>query len=99
MKNFFSLFLLLCAVFCSRLAAAQGIPGRPLDRCATTEVTNAYLAAHPELKDRMAAVEAHTQRYLRNNASLGAKEAPGPQRPLLIIPVVVHVVARTGPKT
>ena len=54
------------------------------------------MAAHPEIRAREAAIEAHTKRYLQNVTSLGAKEAPGALGPLIVIPVVVHIIYNTA---
>ena len=80
----------------SHLAAGQILSQEPGRRCGTTRPTKEYLAAHPEVKARMEAIEAQTQRYIKDAAATGSKEAPGTTRPLVVIPVVVHVVWRNA---
>ncbi|MBO2010358.1 M43 family zinc metalloprotease [Hymenobacter negativus] len=71
-------------------AKAETTPVITRRACGTMEVLSAQLAADPAQAQRMAAIEAHTQRMLAN---------PGLQRTTagtIIIPVVVHVLYSTA---
>jgi hypothetical protein len=80
------------------LAQAQVQPdlfeATPIARrvCGTMEVLKAQMAADPGLAQRMAGIEAHTQRLLANPSLQRATTASG----ALIIPVVVHVLYNTA---
>ncbi len=93
MKNFLLTALIGYLLLCSNLAAAQKLADAPVRHCGTVGPTKEYLAAHPDVKARMEASEARTQQYIKSASALASKEAPGTQaRPLVVIPVVVHIV-------
>ena len=92
MKNLLLATLIGCLLFCSNLAAAQKLTDAPVRYCGSLKPTKEYLAAHPDVKARMEAIEAQTQQYIKNASALASKEAPGTQGPVVIIPVVVHIV-------
>ena len=59
--------------------------------CATMEVHNAQLQNNPKYAERMAQIEEHTQRFVKNH-----EHARGEVTGTVTIPVVVHVVYRTS---
>jgi len=86
------MLLLLWSVSLSQLAAGQ-TPNKPAPKpCSTPDITPEYLATHPAIKKRLAAIEMHAQRYVEQTGPLVQAVPIGPPPPLLIIPVVVHVV-------
>ena len=96
MKKLFQLLLPLFLFFAGHLAIGQPLQNTPPKYCGTPEITKAYLDAHPDVKARMEAIEIQTRKYIQDAASVGQKEAPGtPVRPLITIPVVVHILFNT----
>ena len=97
--------LLLGSVSLTQLATGQVIsqqfPDEPvsnapeLSPCGTSSMEG-FLAAHPKMRERVEANEAHTRQYIeqaRSAAPAGttAQKGPiGPPPPLITIPVVVH---------
>jgi hypothetical protein len=76
----------------NRQPAADETPTEEISqRCASQEVLEAKMKADPELRDRMEAIEAQTQKVLQNKSAYKLL-ADG----TIEIPVVVHVLYRTA---
>ena len=106
MKHFLQFLLLFWGVAAGQRAAGQVIRGQgpateqPADNpketyCGTPDITKEYLNIHPEIRERLEAIAAQTRQYIADAEALGLKEA-GPQKPLITIPVVVHVIFNTA---
>lgn len=65
MKKIVQTLLVLWVALATHAAAGQAPGKRAATYCGTTELTKEYLAAHPETAKRIAAIEAHTQRYIQ----------------------------------
>ena len=94
MKKLIQTLLLFGSLSAGHLAVGQTLNNRRPMPCGTPDITEEYLAAHPKAKARLEAIEAQTQRYIEE-AGLPdptAQKAIGPLSPLLVIPVVVHVI-------
>lgn len=96
MKKIYLLALIICGASFSVMAQESRVIRTspvliPLRRsCGTMEVLQAQLAADPAQAQRMAAIEAHTQRLIANPALRRSTTGT------VIIPVVVHVLYNTA---
>lgn len=101
MKHFLQILLLFWGVAASHRAAGQVIGTQapafeqPADHsketpCGTPDITEEYLAAHPKVRERLAAIAEQTRQYVKDAEESGQK-ATGPEV-LLTIPVVVHLL-------
>jgi hypothetical protein len=75
----------------SQLVAAQAPKASVPKPCGTPSVQE-ILAAHPEMRARRAAIEAQAQRYIEHLNPVDQAAPIGPPPPLVVIPVVVHVI-------
>ena len=91
MKTILQSLLLMWSVLLTRSAAGQA-PDQPAPKSCGTPAIETLLAAHPEMRARVAAIEAQTQRYIKEAGLEVNRLLPGPAVPLLVIPVVVHVI-------
>ncbi|TDH19737.1 zinc metalloprotease [Segetibacter sp. 3557_3] len=91
--------LIFLAVSCSKQDAKttleqqqpqETIAALPERRCASQEVLEQQLATDPSLRKRMADIEAHTQKVVKNRGNLRAAGGR------IEIPVIVHVVYNTA---
>ena len=97
MKNFLPTALLGYLLLCSNLATAQKPAAVSQTFCGTSGPTKEYLATHPDAKARMEAIETQTQRFVGQASATAQKETPGTlAKPLIIIPVVVHLLYYTS---
>lgn|GEM_PF-851144 len=96
MPKLLRILLLFWSVSLGQLAAGQTLHKPAPKPCGTPVITPEYLSAHPAVKKRLAAIEAHTQRYIEQAGSAAEAAPIGPPPPLLVIPVVVHVVYNTS---
>ena len=93
MKHFLPSALMGYLLLCSNLATAQKPAAASTTFCGTSGPTKEYLATHPDVKVRMEAIETQTQRFIRQAHATAGKEAPGtPVKPVIVIPVVVHLL-------
>ncbi|MDQ4141916.1 MAG: M43 family zinc metalloprotease [Bacteroidota bacterium] len=63
---------------------------KPRPRCATNEVTQRLQQLYPDLPNQMQKVKAQAQRYRQQKSKARL------QQPVTVVPVVFHVVYRTG---
>ena len=96
MPKLYQTLLFLWAALAGHSAAGQlARTARPTTRhCGTPDITKEYLAAHPEIKARVEAIEAQTKRYIAAAGAAAQRPIgpPPPPAPLVVIPVVVHVI-------
>ena len=106
MKHFLQFLLLFWGVAAGHRAAGQVIrlqgpateqsADNPKETyCGTPDITKEYLNIHPDVRERLEAIAAQTQQYIADAEALGLKDT-GPQKPLITIPVVVHVIFNTA---
>ena len=79
-------FLVLAGMLLSSGAMAQS---SNVSRCSAMDALHEQLQQDPQMQQRMEAIEAFTQKYMKNNA---VKRTAG----IVTIPVVVHVVYNTA---
>ena len=106
-EKFFPTLLLCWGVAASHLATAQVISSqasaseRPADdnlketHCGTPDITEDFLNANPDIRDRRLAIEKQTRHYIDSvsqSPQVAHKDPKGQPAPMLIVPVVVHVI-------